>query len=222
MAAELGAALALMDQTTPIPAIQVPGENNDGHQLYRLFFQELARPHSLVVNEAGKRFANETFFSDLARGWNHYNDDCADWPNVPMYFILDDQYRRSCGLPGSLDVGACLTTHPDITSLARSRNIDAQGLHKQIRRSTRMPLPASTVSSIVARPRISARSPPDRSAVGNPTIGSVAVPPYHCLELFLTSGHRGGLVTDGAARVLDVRGVALPACTRVEARQRAS
>ena len=65
MGAELGAAFALMDQTTLIPAIQVPGEDNDGQPLYRVFFQELARPHSMVVNRTGKRFANETFFSDI-------------------------------------------------------------------------------------------------------------------------------------------------------------
>ncbi len=61
-------------------------------------------------------------------------------------------------------------------------------------------------------------------AIGNPTIGSVAVAPYYCLELFpSTSGHRGGLITDGAARVLDVRGAVMPglyACG--SARQRAS
>ncbi len=150
MAAELGAGLALMDQTTLIPAIGVPGEDNDGHQLYRLFFQELARPHSLVVNEAGKRFANETFFSDVARGWSRYDDDRADWPNVPMYFIFDDQYRRSRGLPGSLEVGACLTSHPDITSLARSRKIDARGLTSDPAPQRGCCSPASTVSSTVA------------------------------------------------------------------------
>jgi 3-oxosteroid 1-dehydrogenase len=211
MAAELGAAFALMDQTTLIPAIQVPGEDNDGQPLYRLFFQELARRHSLVVNRAGERFANECFFPDIARGWRQYDDGRAEWPNVPMYFIFDDQYRRERGLPGSLEVGACLTSHPDIASLAQERNIDADGLHDQIRR-----LNEDAVAGVdrafhrgaSAYQRAFAAKP---SANENPTIGTVAVPPYFCLELFpSTSGHRGGLITDEAGRVLDVRGARMP------------
>jgi 3-oxosteroid 1-dehydrogenase len=207
MAAELGAAFALMDQTTLIPAIRVPGEDNDGQQLYRLFFQELARPHSLVVNQAGKRFANETFFTELARGWSQYDDDRAAWPNLPMYFIFDDRYRLVHGLPGSLEVGACLTSHPDITSLAQARGIDAPGLHEQIRRlndDAGAGVDREFHRGATAYQRAFAAKP---GAAGNPTIGTVAVPPYYCLELFpSTSGHRGGLATDGAGRVLDVRG----------------
>jgi 3-oxosteroid 1-dehydrogenase len=211
MAGELGAAFALMDQTTLIPAIQVPGEDNDGQPLYRLFFQELARPHSLVVNRAGERFANESFFPDIARGWSQRDDERADWPNVPMYFIFDDQYRRAGGLPGSLDVGACLTSHPDLTSLAHARTIDARGLHDQVRR-----LNEDAAAGVdrafhrggTAYQRAFAAKP---GAGANPTIGTVAVPPYYCLELFpSTSGHRGGVVTDGAARVVDVRGARMP------------
>lgn len=211
MAGELGAAFALMDQTTLIPAIQVPGEDNDGQPLYRLFFQELTRPHSLVVNRAGKRFANETFFSDIAKGWSEYDDVCGDWPNVPMYFIFDEQYRRCHGLPGSLEVGPCLTSHPDIASLAQARKIDAQGLHEQIRRlndDAVAGLDREFHRGATAYQRAFAAK---SAATVNPTVGTVALAPYYCLELFpSTSGHRGGLVTDAAGRVLDLRGAALP------------
>ena len=209
MGGELGAAFALMDQTTLIPAIQVPGEDNDGQPLYRLFFQELTRAHSLVVNRAGRRFANETYFGDLARGWSRYDDDQAAWPNVPMYFVFDEQYRRAHGLPGSLDVGACLTSHPDLASLARSRRIDAEGLRDQILR-----LNDDAVTGVdrefhrgaTAYQRAFAG---ESRVVGNPTIGAVSVPPFYCLELYpSTSGHRGGLVADGTGRVRDVTGAA--------------
>jgi 3-oxosteroid 1-dehydrogenase len=211
MAGELGAAFSLMDQTTLIPAIRVPGEDNAGEPLYRLFFQELARPHSLVVNRAGERFANESFFPDIARGWSQHDDDRADWPNVPMYFIFDDQYRRAGGLPGSLEVGTCLTSHPDLTSLAHARTIDAQGLHDQVSRlneDAAAGVDRAFHRGATAYQRAFAGTP---AAGENPTIGTVAVPPYYSVELFpSTSGHRGGVVTDGAARVLDVRGAPMP------------
>jgi 3-oxosteroid 1-dehydrogenase len=211
MAGELGAAFALMDQTTLIPAIQVPGEDNDGQPLYRLFFQELARPHSLVVNRSGKRFANESFFPDIARGWSERDDDRAEWPNVPMYFIFDDQFRRAGGLPGALDVGTCLTSHPDLTSLADARNIDAPGLHDQVRRlneDAAAGVDREFERGATAYQRVFAGTP---DVAGNPTIGTVLDPPFYCLELFpSTSGHRGGVVTDEAGRVQHVRRTQVP------------
>jgi 3-oxosteroid 1-dehydrogenase len=211
MAAELGAGFALMDQTTLIPAIQVPGEHNAGEPLHRLFFQALARPHSLVVNPAGRRFANETFFADLAHGWSHYDDRRAGWANLPMYFVFDEQYRRAYGLPVELDAGAGLTSHPDLASLAQARRIDVAGLHDQIAR-----LNEDAVAGVdrefhrgeTAYQRAFASDP---SKGANPTIGTVVEPPFYCLELLpATSGHRGGVITDATGQVLDARGAPLP------------
>jgi succinate dehydrogenase/fumarate reductase flavoprotein subunit len=211
MGGELGAAFALMDQTTLIPAIRVPDEDNDGRPLYRLFFQELTRAHSLVVNRAGRRFANETFFSDLARGWSQYDDGRAEWPNVPMYFVFDEQYRRAHGLPGSLDVGVCLTSHADLASLARARQIDAEGLRDQVLRLNDDAVTGADREfhrGATAYQRAFAGGPRDTA---NPTIGTVSVPPFYSLELHpSTSGHRGGLVTDQTGRVLDVTDAAIP------------
>jgi 3-oxosteroid 1-dehydrogenase len=133
MAGELGAAFALMDQTTLIPAIRVPGEDNDGQPLYRLFFQELARPHSLVVNRAGKRFANESFFPDIARGWSQRDDDRAEWPNVPMYFIFDEQYRDVPDEPSRSRI-ACAGTHDRRTRASRSGPSFQRGCRSRRRR----------------------------------------------------------------------------------------
>jgi 3-oxosteroid 1-dehydrogenase len=66
MALSVGAAQALMDETIWTPGVRVPGELNEDRPLCRLCFQELTRPHSIVVNRMGRRFANETFFQDLA------------------------------------------------------------------------------------------------------------------------------------------------------------
>lgn len=210
MAAELGGALALMDQTTLIPAIRVPGEENDGHPLYRLYFQELAYPHSLVVNRAGRRFANETFFPDIARGWSQYDDRSAQWPNVPLFHIFDEQYRRAVGLPGSLAVGPCLSSHPDLKSLAETRGIDPLGLEAQVLRLNEDAAAGVDTQyhrgSTAYQRTFAAR----RFATENPAVGTIAEPPYYCVELFpSTSGHRGGLVTDSSGRVIDVRGDAL-------------
>lgn len=207
MAVELGAAVALMDQTISTPALRVPGEDNEGHQLYRLFFQELTYAHSVVVNSDGTRFANETFFPDIARGWSEFDLRTVAHPNLPMYFVFDDQYRRIYGLPAGIDVDGYLSRHDDLRALASARGIDPDGLERQIDRfnaDVRAGSDTEFGRGATAYQRVFAA---EWEQAENPTIGPIEQPPFYCVELFpATSGHRGGLVTDARGRVLDVRG----------------
>jgi 3-oxosteroid 1-dehydrogenase len=221
MAAKVGAALALMDQTISTPSVRVPNVENEGLPLYRLLFQELTYPHSLIVNSAGKRFANETFFQDIVRGWDEYDDVAAANPNLPMYFIFDSEYQRTYGTPGGLELGEYLTEHPDLPSLATAHGIDLDGLEAQIERlnaDARRGVDREFARGATAYQRAFAAPP---GAPDNPTIGAVESSPFYCLELFAgTSGHRGGAVIDQAGRVLDPDGNSIPglyACGSVAA-----
>jgi 3-oxosteroid 1-dehydrogenase len=102
MLVALGLPLALMDRTIAIPGIHVPQGSNDGRELWRVFFQPLARPHSLVVNRDGRRFANESFFVDLAEAMGAGGPGGAT-PNNPAYFVWDAQHAQRFGTPGDLD-----------------------------------------------------------------------------------------------------------------------
>lgn len=221
MAARAGAALALMDQTISTPAVRIPDVDNDGLPLYRLLFQELTYPHSLIVNSAGERFANETFFQDIVRGWDEYDDATAANPNLPMYFVFDSEYRRAYGMPGGLGLDEFLTEHADLGSLAAAHKIDLAGLQTQVERlnaDARRGVDGEFARGGTAYQRAFAGAP---GQFENPTIGTVEAPPFYCLELFAgTSGHRGGAVIDGAGRVLDLDGEAIPglyACGSVTA-----
>ncbi len=207
MAARVGAALALMDQTISTPSVRIPDLENDGVPLYRLLFQELTYPHSMIVNSAGERFANETFFQDIVRGWDEYDDTTAKNPNLPMYFIFDSEYRRTYGMPGGLGVGRFLTEHPDLSSLAAAHEIDPVGLETQVGRlniDAHRGVDDEFARGETAYQRAFAAMP---GKFENPTIGTLEAAPFYCLELFAgTSGHRGGAVIDRMGRVLDVDG----------------
>ncbi|MBS1678848.1 MAG: FAD-dependent oxidoreductase [Actinobacteria bacterium] len=210
MAAKAGAALALMDQTISTPAVRIPDADNEGLPLYRLLFQELTYPHSLIVNSAGERFANETFFQDIVRGWDEYDDATAGNPNLPMYFVFDSEYRRTYGMPGGLAVNEFLTEHPDLGSLAAAHGIDLTGLETQVERlnvDARRGVDGEFARGETAYQRAFAALPGEFE---NPTIGTVEAAPFYCLELFAgTSGHRGGAVIDQGGRVLDPDGRAI-------------
>lgn len=207
MAAELGAAFALMDQTLAISAIRPPGDSNDGLPLYRLFFQPLALPHSLLVNRRGRRFADETFFPDIARAWTAHEVIGAGNPNLPAYFVFDERYRREHGFPAGLEPGECLTEHPDLAALARDRGIDEAGLLAQVERLNADAARGEDTEFGRGSSAYRRAFAPARDDGSNPTVGAVAEPPFYCVEIFAsTSGHRGGVVVDADGGVLDVRG----------------
>ena len=206
MAALLGADLALMDQTIWMPGVRVPGERNEEEQLCRLCFQELTLPHSILVNRRGERFANETFFQDIARGWCEFDSTDASYPNLPMYFVFDDEYRRRYGLPASVPLGSYLTRHDTLGELAERHTIDPDRLAAQVARFN-ADADAGRDRQFARGATAYQRAFTDGGDGGNPTLGAIRSSPYYCMEIFPgTSGHRGGMVCDEEGRVLDVEG----------------
>src|SRR5262249_37403095 len=53
---------------------------------------ELCSPHTLVVNRAGRRFADETFFQGIVPELRRFDAISHDHPNLPAYLIFDSQY----------------------------------------------------------------------------------------------------------------------------------
>lgn len=209
MAAEVGAGLALMDQTIAMPSICIAGEMNVDRQLYRIFFQELALPNSLLVNSSGKRFANETYFMDVAKAWTALASDCT-YPNLPCFFIFDDNYRLKYGFPAGLSPQGSLREHGSLEGLAAAMGIDPLGLSSEVRKYNQMI--AAELRDEFGRGRTAyQRAFGDKTLSNNPTLGAVEKPPFYGVEIHpATSSHRGGVMIDGHARVLDLRGNIIP------------
>ncbi|MGE0501701.1 MAG: FAD-dependent oxidoreductase [Rhizobiaceae bacterium] len=207
MAARLGAAFALMDQTIGMPSIRVAGEVNDGRQLYRILFQEMALPHSLLVNAAGKRFANETFFVDVASAWG-VADDAGRFVNLPCFLVFDAEYLKRYGLPGGVD-GSHMHRADTLPALASATGVDPQNLVASINAFNAEAL-AGRADSFGRGRTAYQRAFGDKDAIGNPTLGPVTRSPFYSVRIHpATSGHRGGVVIDPAGRVLDNAGRAI-------------
>lgn len=218
MLTDLGAPLALMDRTIAIPGVRIPDATNDGEPLWRVFFQPLARPHSLVVNRAGRRFANESFFVDLAEGMRAVGPDGSAL-NTPAFFIWDDQYRARFGTPGDVPDNAVVEA-TTLDDLAVRSGIAARPLQDEIAAFN------AAATSGAADPfgrgsSAYSRNLGDPARQPNPNVGTVVVPPFRAVPIELTTaGHRGGALIDGHARVLDAASVpiaGLYACGNVAA-----
>ncbi|SDR64133.1 Succinate dehydrogenase/fumarate reductase, flavoprotein subunit [Rhizobiales bacterium GAS113] len=205
LAAEAGAAFALMDQSIGMPSIRVPGELNGELQLHRILFQELARPHSIVVNAGGRRFANETYFPEIARAWNIRGDRCT-YVNIPCFLVFDSNYVAKYGMPGGLPPDEPIHQSERLESLAATIGIDPGGLKAEVSTYNEQ-IGGGGADAFGRGSTAYQRVFGDNDAIGNPTVGMLVRPPYYALEIHpATSGHRGGVVIDGRARILDIRG----------------
>ena len=57
--------------------------------------QELAYPHSTVVNSAGKRFGNEAFFQEFVVKLREFDVVTKHrYANIPFFLLFDSQFRE--------------------------------------------------------------------------------------------------------------------------------
>jgi 3-oxosteroid 1-dehydrogenase len=213
IAAEHGAALKVMHwNLTLLLGYHVEGENIDGQPLMRgAGSREVAYPHCIIVNRAGKRFADESSFGEVAAKlrefevWNHHP------VNVPCYLIFDAQYWEKYGLqplpPGS-DPPKWIASAHTVVALGRRLGIDADGLGETVTRFNEFA--AAGHDEDFKRGRM----PWSQQASGdlrqkNANLGALSEPPFFAIELKPISGHSVGLLTNSSAQVIHLRGHAI-------------
>jgi 3-oxosteroid 1-dehydrogenase len=207
MAAEAGAALGNMTQIWGSPSASVPGETYDGQPLYRIVVPERMCPHTILVNRAGRRFANEgASYNDLGKVFNQFDPVRYEYANVPCWAIFDRQYRERYSvltvLPDDPDPD-WLMRADSLESLAEKVGIDAEGLAATVARWNEAS--KQGVDTEFGRHR----SPVDMEAA-HPSMGTIERPPYYALPVHPgTLGTKGGPITNTKGQVLDERGAVI-------------
>ena len=208
MAAEAGAALGNMAEVWGSPSAAVPGEVYDGRQLSRLVVPERMCPHTILVNRAGRRFANEgASYNDLAKVFNDFDPVRYEHRNLPCWSIFDRQYRERYPVltvvAGAPDPD-WLVRADTLESLAEQAGIDAEGLTATVERWNNAVLQGEDAE--FGRPRF----PVDLEAP-HPSMGSIERPPFYALPVHPgTLGTKGGPITNAEGQVIDVRGNVIP------------
>lgn len=132
LAGKFGARTARVPDVTML-GFSVPGEElQDGVPLWRNVMAFAGLPHSIVVNRAGKRFADEGFYRSLYFAVDQIDGATQEHPNFPCWLVLDsqarDKYPLASILPGqpiSNEVGVTADT---IGELAANTGISEEGL----------------------------------------------------------------------------------------------
>jgi 3-oxosteroid 1-dehydrogenase len=211
VAAEAGAGLDLMDDAWWMPVIPLPKG--------RLFclVSERAIPGSMIVNQSGERFANEsapyvTFVHEQLRRHS------IDGGHVPAWFLMDQRARRRytfAGLyPGQafpkswLGIGTVVAAS-SWAELAEKTGMPADALSRTVETFNR---DARAGTDPAYRRGESAY---DRyygdPTLPNPCLNELVQPPFYAIRLLPGDlGTKGGVTTDEHARVLAEDGSVVP------------
>ena len=213
LAGMFGARVARVPDVTML-GFCVPGEElQDGVPLWRNAMAFAGLPHSIVVNRAGKRFANEAFYRSLFFAVDIIDGMTQTHPNFPCWLVLDRQAREKYPL-ASIMPGQDLPEEVGIkaeslSELADRTGIDAEGLAATIaafngycernedREFGRGSVPWGAYVS------------GDRFHKPNPNLGPLLKPPFYAVPLsrLASSGiAAAGVVVDEHCRAIDWEG----------------
>ncbi|QTH19730.1 FAD-dependent oxidoreductase [Rhizorhabdus wittichii] len=213
-AQKLGAAVRNLDSAWWAPVFRIPGEDRG-----RLSTVERALPHSIIVNQAGRRYANEAL-SYHRFGEAMMAKSAPGAATDPSWLLFDGRYRARYPagpvIPGFPDwmlsaaVRKVLVKAPTIEALAAKMKVDPAELRATVDRFNAMVAQGrdedfgrgdAAYDRLYGDPRVAP----------NPTLGSLAKAPFYAIPIHLGDiGTNGGLVTDGTGRVLSEGGGAIP------------
>lgn len=169
---------------------------------------EYALPHSIIVDAAGNRYCDDSYWVDivaktLAPGDRH----------LPFFLVWDSQHHRKYGLgvtpPGGDYPEGLVTSAPTLAELGAALGIDGEQLERTAERFNANIVESGTDPDF-GRGTVPfvERFAGDPANEPNPVLGTLSEAPFHGLRLRLVGTGIGssGVRVDADARVVDEDG----------------
>jgi 3-oxosteroid 1-dehydrogenase len=173
---------------------------------------ELCSPHTLVVNRAGKRFADETFFQGMVPRLRDYDALKREYPNLPAFLIFDSQYLERYSFadrPVGSAVPPSVPSAQSLPELAAALGIDAAGLEATVRRFNGFV--EHGIDDDFHRGESKWRlAAGDAGKPGNASLGRLEKPPFYGVRLHPTNSNSTGLLTNAYGQVMHQRRRPIP------------
>ncbi len=206
LAEPAGAARASAGQAFTIFGFESPTEHHPGTNLplHRELSRALGLPHSIVVNSAGRRFGDESFYGFLLRAVKQRDEATGRFPNHPCYLIGDNRYRTRYRLGDGEEWPANLAQASNLAELAGPLGVDPSGLVEQVAAFNEGAEDGNDPSFGRGTLPYSRLRAGDPNQSPNPNLGSLREPPFWGLPLKLlgTGIYSTGLLINGDAQVL--------------------
>ncbi len=208
---ELGAATGLMDDAWWGPSIPLPGGPY-------FCLAERNLPGCIMVNGAGQRFVNESApYVDAVHAM--YEGNTAENPHIPAWLVFDQRYRDHyvfAGLPPRRPLprrwyaAGTVFRAPDLAGLGTAIGVEHRSLAQTVARFNEF---ARKGRDEEFRRGDSAydRYYGDPRCRPNPNLAPLEKAPFYAVKIVPGDlGTKGGLRTDGRARVLRTDGTPIP------------
>ena len=188
---------------------RVPDETIYGRPSHRMWLP--GAPHCILVNRSGERFADDSFYPDVATRVARFDGQRAGLVNWPAWMIFDQQFiEKSSLLPASpgQNLPPGMAARADrVDRLARQVGIDPASLTSTVSRFNTFcdgGIDTDFGRGTVPWGRLMTGDP----RLENPNLGKLEQPPFYAVRLErITMGvPTAGLPIDKMGRVLDAAG----------------
>ncbi len=215
MGAEIGAAIRRIQNNLSLMLGFYLTPDEPSHEPIQCMagISEMCSPHTLVVNKAGQRFADESYFQSVVPALRKFDTLRHAYANLPCFLIFDQQFAKSYSLahlPVGAAVPASVARADTIQDLAAKLGIDTLGLDRSVERFNGFAAAGDDedFQRGALRWRLAARSAEGRK---NPSLGALDQPPFYGLELRPSLGTTSaGLLTNAQGQVLHQRRHPIP------------
>ena len=213
MAAELGAIPVVARrpaQNSVFIGYRVPGEIVYGHEAYRMIVP--GHPHSCIVNRAGKRFANDSFYPDVATKVGRFDGQEEGMVNWPAWLVFDqdmlDKYGLMPFLPGQALSNGMAHSADSIAGLADAAGINVDGLTATIARFNAQCETGDDIDFGRGTVPWGRMMTGDSSIEPNANMAALLKAPFYAVKLarVVMGTPTAGLRIDHNAQVIDARG----------------
>jgi len=210
MGAEIGAAIRRIQNNLNLMLgfYLVPDEPSREPIQCMAGISEMCSPHTIVVNKAGQRFADESYFQSVVPALRKFDMLKHDYANLPCFLIFDRQFTSSYALahlPAGTAVPSSVARADTVADLAVKLGIDPAGLDCTVTRFNTFAADGrdEDFQRGAMRWRLADRSTERR---GNPSLGTLDRPPFYGIELRPSLGTTSaGLLADANGQVLHRR-----------------
>ncbi len=193
---------------------RIPGEEHDvGVPLWRASV-EGGLPHAIWVNQAGKRFCDETFYKDFQPVCRNYNGRAMDQLNYPPILIFDGNFREKYAvgtyMPGDTIPYSFAQQADSLRELSEKLSIPTDAFEATIERFNKLVDEGKDTDFGRGDYPWGTKMFGDRN-YPHPHMGHINSPPYYGIKLCPASVgvNAVGLKTNINAQVMNVRGKAI-------------
>ena len=215
MGMEIGAACRTIHNNIALfLGFNMPPTKPGGQYSFRLCsIGEMLCPHTVVVNKAGHRFEDESYFPSMAPALRQFVTATHNYANLPCFLIFDSQFARRlsfAGRPVGAPIPEWVSFGNTVGELADKVGIDAEGLTNTVNRFNIFAAKGVDDDFHRGEKYWSTGHPIGQDGMRNPSLGTLAQPPFYGLELHPSAFASAGLVTNKHGQVMHQRNHPIP------------